>query len=302
MNRIHLKNIDLNLLLVFDCIYRERSLTLAGERLGRTQSAISHSLERLRTLFGDRLFVRAARQMRPTPYAENLAVPVQKALTSLQAALAPAENFSPRNLERTFTISMSDYCEAVILPGLMEFLRKGAPGIQIEVLSPAASSPQRGLESGKFELIVGNKDLGPGIYGQRVWSDSFVCLTGSSHELTGGRMTLDFYLSRSHILFAPRGKKDRIVEKTLAKRNLKRKVALRTPTISVIPGIVENSPYIITLPKKMAETIKSPSIRMMEPPIPFPELPIMQYWHEALHDDPAHGWLRSTIRDLVQNR
>ena len=298
MNTIHLKNIDLNLLLVFDSIYREKSLTLAGERLGRTQSAMSHALERLRTLFGDRLFVRTARRMRPTPRAEGLAAPIQKALTSLQEAFAVPEKFTPESLSRTFRFSMSDYCETVILPRLMEFLGRKAPGIQIEVLSPAASNPQRGLESGRFELIIGNRDLGSGILSRRLWCDTFVCLVGSSCESTGRGMTLDAYLRHPHVLFAPRGKKDRIVEKTLAKLGIKRKIALKTPSITVVSNIIKNSRYIVTLPRKMAESIQSPSLDMLEPPVAFPELPVMQYWHEASHEDPAHKWLRETIHDF----
>jgi len=294
MNEIHLKNIDLNLLLIFDCIYQEKSLTIAGERLGRTQSAISHSLERLRKLFDDPLFVRTSKIMRPTPRAHELSTPIKKALTTIQEALAPSASFLPKRLEKTFIISMSDYCEMVILPNLMETLHLEAPQIKVEVLSPATTGPQQGLESGVFDLIIGNRDVSSGILQQRLFEDEFVCLVSNSHPEIQQEITLQQYLDASHVLFSPRGKEDRL-EKSLKKLGIKRNIALQVPDIMVIPYVLKKTPFIVTFQRKLAEALKVNYLQILKPPVELPNIPIMQYWHEAMNNDPAHRWLRKLI-------
>ncbi|MCP4756490.1 MAG: LysR family transcriptional regulator [Proteobacteria bacterium] len=300
MKIIHLKNIDLNLLLVFDCIYREESLTLAGERLGRTQSAVSHALERLRSVFDDPLFVRTSKKMRPTSRAQELALPIQRALETIQEVLVPPERFSPEKLERTFSLSMSDYCEMVILPSLMESLWQRAPNVRIEVLSPATSDAQQGLETGTFDLIIGNKDVSSGIYQQKLFEDEFVCMVNENHSEIQDEITLENYLKYPHVLFSPRGKGDRLVAECLKKQNLKRKVSLQVPHILVIPRVLKNTPYIVTLPRKLANALDLTALQLLKPPIDLPKLPIMQYWHETMHHDPTHVWLRRMIQERIQ--
>lgn len=298
MKAIHLKNIDLNLLLIFDCIYREENITEAGERLGRTQSAVSHALERLRNLFDDPLFVRTSNRMRPTPRAHQLAGPIQSALQNIQNVLEPPEQFLPEKLERTFVISMSDYCETVILPPLMKQLSAEAPQVQLEVLAPATSEPQRGLESGAFDLIIGNKDVTTGIFQQKLFDDEFVCMASRKHKQIKEELTLEEYLKNPHIIFAPSGKKDRL-EKSLRKQGIKRHVALQVPHILVIPQILKDTPYLVTLPRMLAEALDITFLRMLTPPVELPEIPVMQYWHEALNNDPAHQWFRKIIHGLI---
>ena len=135
MNEIDLQATDLNLLHVFDCIYREGNLTRVGERLARTQSAVSHALERLRIQFADPLFVRTSEGMRPTPRANELAPGIAEALRAVRAVLQDPERFEPISLERVFRLSMSDYSETIVLPPLIEALREHAPGVQIEVIN-----------------------------------------------------------------------------------------------------------------------------------------------------------------------
>jgi DNA-binding transcriptional LysR family regulator len=298
MKTIHLKNIDLNLLLIFDCIYQAESITGAGERMGRTQSAISHALDRLRNLFDDPLFVRTSNKMRPTPRAQLLAGPIQMALKNIQDVLVLPDQFSPEKLERSFTISMSDYCETVILPPLMRLLSQQAPFVKLKVLAPATSDPQQGLDSGTFDLIIGNKDVSTGIFQQKLFDDEFVCMVSSDHQQIRSELTLEKYQTASHIIFAPSGRKDRL-EKSLKKQGIKRNVALQVPHILVIPQILKNTPYLVTLPRKLAEALDVTFLRILQPPFALPSIPVMQYWHEAMNIDPAHRWLRKMIHSAM---
>jgi len=262
--------------------------------MGRTQSAISHALDRLRNLFNDPLFVRTSNKMRPTPRAQQLAGPIQMALKNIQDVLVLPDQFTPEKLERSFTISMSDYCETVILPPLMRLLSQQAPSVKLEVLAPATLDPQQGLDSGTFDLIIGNKDVSPGIFQQKLFDDEFVCMVSSDHQQIRSELTLEKYQTASHIIFAPSGRKDRL-EKSLKKQGIKRNVALQVPHILVIPQILKDTPYLVTLPRKLAEALDVTFLRILQPPFVLPSIPVMQYWHEAMNIDPAHRWLRKMI-------
>ena len=312
MNEIDLGATDLNLLHVFDCIYREQSLTRAGVRLGRTQSAVSHALERLRVLFADPLFVRTAAEMRPTPRAVELAPRVDEALRAVRAVLREPASFDPATLERVFRLSMSDYSEAIVLPPLIAALHRQAPGVQIEVLATAAFQPRHALETGRIDLLIGNQDVGSGILRQELFVDEFMCLVNADHPTIKRRLTLKQYLSNAHVLFAPQGRGDRLLDEALKKQRIERRVALRVPHIHSIPHILSRTPHIVTIPAKFAatlhRTVADPDaapgdamhLRLHAPPVKLPTLQVMQYWHRAVHRDPAHQWLRRVVRDITR--
>jgi len=300
MNRIDLKNIDLNLLHVFDCIYREGSITRAGHRLDRTQSAISHALERLRDLLDDTLFVRTSEGMRPTPRANELAPLVSEALRAVRAVLEDPGTFLPESLDRVFRLSMSDYSETLILPPLVESLQSQAPGVQIEVLATAAFQPQHALEAGHIDLLIGNQDVSAGAYQQELFVDTFVCVISASHPTIRRRVTLKQYTEHPHVLFAPQGRGDRLLDESLRKQRIERTVSVRVPHIQSIPRLLSNTPYIVTIPAKFAAALEHPDVRVLRPPVDLPTLQVMQYWHRAVHEDPAHQWLRRLVHDIAE--
>jgi DNA-binding transcriptional LysR family regulator len=300
MNEIDLQATDLNLLHVFDCIYREGNLTRVGERLGRTQSAVSHALERLREQFSDPLFVRTSDGMRPTPRASELAPRISEALRAVRAVLQDPEFFVPDSLERVFRLSMSDYSETIVLPPLIEALREQAPGVQIEVLSTAAFQPRYALESGHIDLLIGNQDVGAGAFQQELFVDAFVCVVSASHPVIKRRITLKQYLEHAHVLFAPQGRGDRLLDEALRKQRIERRVAVRVPHIQSIPAILSDSPYVVTVPAKFAAALNRPDLRLLNPPTDLPALQVMQYWHQAVHQDPAHKWLRHLVHEVAE--
>ena len=300
MNEIDLKAVDLNLLHTFDCIYREKSLTGAGLRLDRTQSAISHALDRLRTLFSDPLFVRTPAGMRPTPRAQELAPVIAEALRAVRAALQEPGTFAPDTIERVFRLSMSDYSEMIVLPPLIQALHQQAPGVQIEVLSTAAFQPQHALESGHIDLLIGNQDVGAGALQQELFADHFVCVVSAAHPAVKRRISLVQFRRHAHVLFAPQGRGDRLLDEALRKQHIERRVALRVPHIQSIPHILGKTPYIVTIPAKFAAALDRTDLRLLNPPVALPTLQVMQYWHQAVHQDPAHQWLRRLVHQIAQ--
>ena len=153
MREVHFQTLDLNLLRVFDALAEERSVTRAGERLGLTQSAVSHALNRLRYALEDELFLRAPDGMKPTPRATEIWPEMRRGLLLLQHALAPTE-FDPAKADRTFSIAASSYTGEVLLPHLITRVRTEAPNVQIHIRSLDAGMPEA-LEVGRLDLAIG---------------------------------------------------------------------------------------------------------------------------------------------------
>jgi DNA-binding transcriptional LysR family regulator len=152
---MHLKNIDLNLLRLFDAVYRHRSVSRAAESLDLTQPAASHGLTRLRTLVHDPLFVRTPGGVRPTPEADRLADPVRHALRTIEEALSASRAFEPLQSGRTFRLHMSDIGEGRFVPDLMVVLREQAPGVRIETLPLPRGEITAALDSGRIDFAIG---------------------------------------------------------------------------------------------------------------------------------------------------
>jgi len=153
MREVHFKTLDLNLLRVLDALAEERSVTRAGSRLGLTQSAVSHALNRLRYALQDELFVRGPDGMTPTARASEILPELRKGLAQLEHSLAPTE-FAASEAERTFNLSCSTYVDEILMPKAMARVRALAPRIHLN-LRPPDGSPAEGLESGRLDLAIG---------------------------------------------------------------------------------------------------------------------------------------------------
>src|SRR5947209_577900 len=128
---MNLRSIDLNLLVVFDALMAERSITGAAKNVGLTVSAMSHALCRLRNTFNDPLFERTSEGLRPTQRALDLAKPVSAALQELRYGIAQQLEFDPATSDRTFNIRISDFLIGCLLPRLCARIRAEAPGIKL---------------------------------------------------------------------------------------------------------------------------------------------------------------------------
>ena len=153
MREVHFQTLDLNLLRVFDALSEERSVTRAGERLGLTQSAVSHALNRLRYALEDELFLRGPDGMKPTPRATEIWPELRRGLLLLQHAVAPTE-FDASEAERVFNLAASSYTSEVLLPRLVERVRAEAPKVQLNVRGLDAGVPEA-LEAGRLDMVIG---------------------------------------------------------------------------------------------------------------------------------------------------
>ncbi|WP_028219915.1 LysR family transcriptional regulator [Paraburkholderia oxyphila] len=300
-----LSSIDLNLLVAFDAIAKERNITLAATRIGRSQPATSAALSRLRKIFNDPLFVRTIKGMQPTPYAEQLVEPISRACDLIAGALQVDCGFDPLSTTRkTFTVYMNEIAEVVCLPKILQRLQTVAPGIGIKVSRIPEKGAHEAMASGEVDLAFGVfSNLKAGFFQQRLYTDRFVCIARGDHPSIGAALSLQEYLDGVHVTVASTGTgHDTILEQVLAAQHLERKVALTVPHFLVLPVVVAQTNAIATVPYRMVSPpVSFHNIRVLETPVPFPQIEIRQHWHERYHHDAANKWLRQLMVQLFSD-
>jgi DNA-binding transcriptional LysR family regulator len=207
MKPVHLGAVDLNLLVVLDVLLREGSATRAAKRLGRTQSAVSHALSRLRDVFGDPLFVRVGPALRPTPRADALRAPLSDVLERAGGLLGGDEDLDPQRMERTFVVGSTDLFDNTVLPPLLTALAQEAP--QVSVTTKAVGEHlERTLQQREVDVAFCTKahlEGHPGLAGEDLFSDVLHLMLRRGDPALRRPITLDVYCSLSHVLAAPKG-------------------------------------------------------------------------------------------------
>ena len=297
---MNVSGLDLNLLRAFDAVLRDGSVTAAGERLGLSQPAMSNALSRLRRLLDDPLFMRTPRGMRPTPFAQRLAAPVQQALDLIRTGLSQQAGFDPKTSDRVFRLQLTDVGEIVFLPPLLARLKRDAPGVGIEVEQRRQEDVGDALAAGEIDLAVGFlPELFGGVVQRRLFRDQYVCLVRADHPAVGARLTLARFLDASHVLVSAEGSPHQIVEQTLRARGLRRRIALRVPHFMVIPMILARTDYMVIVPKGFVQAMtplgRFKSLRL---PVDIPQLDVKVHWHERFDQDPGIAWLRGVLVEL----
>ncbi len=318
MSSVHAKpldvlhRIDLNLLLALDALTRERSVTKAAERAGVTQSAMSHTLRRLRELFDDPLLVRGRGGMVLTPRAEALSVPLRSGLVTLARTLVEPEPFAPEEASRTFRIVSPDLFDALVLPTLLRTLGRLAPSIDLAVV-PRPARLAESLETGDVDLAIHPVlldpqpfDIGPRLDAElqtrTLFRDSFRCFFRADHPVLGRRrrLTLDAFTSFSHILVAPGGEGPGLVDRILDERGLRRRIALRVPHFTTALEVVAQSDLVLTGPSSLGGCSAAASLASRPAPLDIPEHAITMLWHPRFTEDPGHQWLRERMVEVTQ--
>lgn len=302
MQDMHLRGIDLNLLLVVEALVSEPNVTRAAAKLGLSQSALSHALSRARSAFEDPLLVRSGRRMAATPRAEALASAVRSGLSTIEHSLADGRGFDARRAERTFSLAMSDYAEVVLLPPLMARLRKEAPNVNIWV-TQVPEPYVLALVAGTVELAVSlyrESDRQAGVFHEPLFDDGFVCVMRKGHALSRGPLTLDRYCAASHLLIAPRGHRGGVVDDALLLVGRRRRVALGVPHFLTAPHLIASSDLIGTLATRLLGNFaRQLSLSTRKPPLELAGFRISQVWHQRLGNDPGLIWLRSVLREVA---
>ena len=297
---MELRDIDLNLLLVFEHMLKEKRVSDVAESLGLSQPAISNALRRLRRLLGDELFLRTPRGMEPTPFASGLAQPVAYAMGALRTALNQQLVFDPATSTRRFTIAMTDIGEIYFTPPLMDLLSRAAPGVTISTVRNTAVNLRDELEAGRVDLAIGLlPQLKTGIFQRRLFLQRYVCLFAQEHPLARKRsLSLKDFSSAEHVLVKAEGTGHGRADDVIAAQGIARPVRLTVPHFVAVGHILRSTRMIATVPERLAQSIAEPFGLVWRPhPVALPEVAINMVWHAKFQRDPANQWLRGILFD-----
>lgn len=297
-----LAGLDLNRLVVLAVLLEEGGVSPAARRLGRTQSAVSHTLAQLRRDLGDDLLVRVGRGMAPTPFAERLRSPLMTVLEQF-GALTRGSTFDPTTARRTFRVGWSDYLQLVVGGSWLPPLRTAAPGIDLVAVAPPPGGPAPLLADGRLDLAfdVGLSDDDT-LKGRLLFEDAFATLAGARGGFAPEPLSLEQFAAAPHLLVAPQGGPTGPVDRALASLGLRRRVALRLSHFLGVVDLIGASDLVTTLPRQLLLALGAPPERLLPPPLALPKLMVRVVWHERVHADPGVVWLRKTLVEHAGRR
>jgi len=302
MRYVNWRAFDLNLLVVFDGLMQERSVTRAGRRLGMSQPALSHALNRLRYLLKDQLFIRTPKGMVPTPRAEQLALPLRQALADMQRALEP-EAFVPAHANRRFSIAINNYAAIVLAAPLVAAVSAAAPLVQLDLRPSGTLDVFDLLDHGALDLAIGTFDnVGERFGSAALLEDQFVAVMRRDHPAGRGKLSAVAFGALRHVAISSSGDDTGFIDRSLATRGTKRRIALRLPYLSAGP-VLAKSDMAATLSRRVAEAlVRGAALQLRELPFTSPSVRTSLLWHRRLDAYPAHRWLRDLVVSVSGGR
>ena len=296
-----LRRLDLNLLPVFDAVYRHRSVRLAAAELSMSTSALSHALTRLREFLKDPLFYREGHKMCPSVYAEELAPHIAQSLCALNQRLSPVKPFDPLNSSESFRIAVTDYTAFCVFPGLMKALSAAAPHLSFELCHLPNNPALTELLAGEVDLAWSFSEPGdskhPDMEETDLFSDEFVVISNPKRT----RLTLKSYLSAGHLVVTPWNEKQGLLDSHLERLGLKRRTVIKTPSMLSSPFIVAESNLLMAIPSFVAGKL-APTVSVSTFPLPFkaPRFTVKIYTHKRSGKREATDWLKSVMVEKLK--
>lgn len=303
MNIMHptLRRLDLNLLLVFDAIYRHCSVRLAADELAMSTSALSHALSRLRVTLNDPLFYREGYRMCPSVYATQLAPSISSALKFLNQELTIQPEFIASASTDRVQIAITDFTALCIFPALMHKLQHEAPGLRFDLRYLPHSPALTELLAGEVDLALGfstSDDIQYNELEEINWfKDEYVAISNTSRT----RLTLADYLDARHLVVTPWNEKQGVLDLQLEQMGYTRQIALKTPSMLSAPFIVAESDLLMAIPRFAAEKlIHAANIKIFSLPFTISPFELKIYSHKGSGQRGATKWLKRKLQILAE--
>ena len=294
------RNIDLNLLVVFNEIFLQQQISSVAKTLNLSQPAVSNALARLRKTFDDPLFVRTRDGMQPTPLAEQLAEPVRLALEGLTRAMAVQEKFDPATSTRRFQIALTDVAELYFMPRLIQHCARVAPHVSISTWRTTRLDWMADLGAGRIDIAIGAfNDISDALFQRRLFRQPYAVLMRAAHPLASEPLTLKRYLAAEHLMVSSSESPYDRINLELEKAGLDARVKFSVPHFTAVPYIIAQSDLLVTVPQKLAESAAAPFGLTFRPvPVRLPELQTNIFWHRRYNQDHGNQWLRHQIGQI----
>ncbi len=289
-------DLDARLLRLLVAVVDTGSITGAAQRLGVTQSAVSHLLDKLRGITGDALFTKSGRGIVATARALTLAERARELLADLER-FAQSETFDPAHWQTTFTIAANDFQRDALLPALMQRLRQQAPGVSLRVIASDVPTPEM-LRQQQCQLIISPRPPeGTDIVQKRLFADRYrVFYDPAVREAPRTRKA---YLAAEHVtvLYAPQRPLD--LDQYLLSKGIERRFRVMVPGFAGLPAFIRGTDLLTTVPGLMREHLMR-GLHDAEVPVPCPTMPMYMIWHLRHQQDMAHRWLRAQLEAVAK--
>lgn len=299
MDKVDIRRLDFSLLLVFSELLAHRKATVVAERLGLTQSTISHALSRLRDIFGDELFLRRSNGFEPTQRALEMEADVRAMLALAGKVLDPERSFEPGTAEGSVRIGASDYACAVLAPPLVGRLREAAPGLVVSVRPLVRRQALDALAHGDLDLALGFFwGQGASICVEDLYEETYAVVARDGHPvLRRNRIGLDDYCEADHALVSFEGDTRGIVDRSLEDLGRSRRVVVTVPFSFPALALAASSDVIATVPRRLARAYASAfGLVLLEPPLTIRPFTVSIAWHERTSASPMREWVVGEIR------
>lgn len=299
---MNLSRFDLNLLVVFDALMQERSVTKVGARIGLSQPAVSHALNKLRYALKDELFERGNGGMRPTPRALALASPVRQTLNQLQAALAPAV-FDPATACNAFNVAVYNYASTVVMAPLAERLRRMAPGVSLHVHTTDELDFYGPLETGELDLVIGPlRDVPEGFVTSELVVDSYCGLARKGHPLFDAPITVEALKALPTVGIGPRKPGDSAIDESLSRQGIVLQTTMTVPHLFAASEVLRNTDLVTCVLKRIVTRHAAvysglDGLRTFDLPVELAPISCLMVWHRYMNEQPAQVWLRKQIAE-----
>jgi LysR family transcriptional regulator, nod-box dependent transcriptional activator len=299
---MNLAQIDLNLLVALEVILTEKHLTRAGDRLGLSQPTMSHTLARLRRMFGDELLTRVGREYYLTPLAADLVEPLRDILKNIELTIQRRPVFDPTTDERSFVVCASDYATFLVLQPAIEMIQEQAPRVSLEIHPLYAAAPE-GVIGGDIDLLIEPTAIGrPDLPREILFTDRWVAVAWSGHPDVDEVLSMEEYLALPHVVYGS-GLHDigGLADRALYSVHPETRVAVTVQSFFLMPLLLGRSRMIALTNERLARRLQSMAdIKILKLLFETPTTEEAIYWHPRLTPDPAHKWLRNVVRKSVE--
>ncbi|MBI2725363.1 MAG: LysR family transcriptional regulator [Polaromonas sp.] len=291
----------LDFLLIFEAILEQKTITRAADRLGISQSALSHALTRLRGKFNDPLFVRTGTTMQPTPLVIGLSEPLQRSMAIVRNEIMSAAQFDPATTTRTFKLCVNEVGAFLLAPKVIRMLQKSAPHASLTPLEIPRADISGALESGRVDLAIGHyPELKTGIYQQLLFRRSYVAIVRRNHPYIGASMTDRQFFQTPLIRCTATVAISQWLDHRFTVAGQPQIIALETPYVMALATLAVATDWMAFVPEELVTALKNiAAVKVVNVPHKPPVLDLKQHWHRRFKDDGANKFLRQIVHQAL---
>jgi DNA-binding transcriptional LysR family regulator len=292
---MNLSSLDLNLLVALDALLREVNVSRAAMRIGLSQPAASHALQRLRELIGDPLLVRSGARMELTPRALALRAPLAQTLDQVRALFVP-DDFDAARSERRFRLMMPDLAVELLMPPLMEKITRLAPNVTIDVVPWRGPAIFTAEFARTIDMVISIGNAFKGFHRQLLYTDSDALAVRRGHPIGTKQRTRETFLKARHVAVIIRGQNEDLIDGWLRTRGIERRIALIVPGYIEALHVAARTDLIAFVPRRLIGALSHQlSLKTVAPPLdPGIDEQFMFYPTRA-QMDPGSIWLRKLV-------